>query len=326
MRQADGVSTAPRNELKLDQPIQLGHRFVAFLPIAVQTQHLGVQVVDHQDVWSQLAFAVTVVFERQVRVDVVHSAHAVFVVLPLLAFDLVVGLFRSGHRWLLRGLRDHYVFVQTTTDPVVELFLRDVLNFRHALRGVEVCSREWQHDVVDRHELSAWATLLLVVPELHELRPTQRQLSEHLLLLVAELLDLLGELPVHVITLAVSASFGFLIHVANDVGAHRTVGREQLFDRPRFEIDTGLSHHRVHHLGRTREGRSTRCVVAQPGAPQPLFVLLVALFPRLLVFFNQVDVLQRDLVQVPIINLVSQIGVEVLIFLGTFELVHADDR
>ena len=99
-----------------------------------------------------------------------------------------------------------------------------------ALRRVEVGRRERQDDPVDRQELDHRALLLLVVPDLDVLRAAQRELGEHLLLLVPELLDLLGDLPVQEVTLALGALLLQVIDLADDLGSDRTVRRKHLLD------------------------------------------------------------------------------------------------
>ena len=87
---------------------------------------------------------------------------------------------------------------------------------------------------------------MLVIPELHVLRATKRQLSEHLLHLVAEFLNLLGQLPIHVIALALCDLLLVFGGVAENVRAHRTIRREQFFDRAGHEVHARLGHHRMH--------------------------------------------------------------------------------
>ena len=176
VRESDRVSTTPRDELELDQVVELGHRDVALLPVTVQADDLGVLLVDHHDVRGQLAFGVRVVFPLHERVHHVHAASPVDVLLPLLAFDLVVRLVRTRLCGLHRSADDRNVAVQTRVHARLEFLLRDVLHLGHALRGVEVRGGERQNDVVDRYELGTGALFAVVVPKLQELGAAQRQL------------------------------------------------------------------------------------------------------------------------------------------------------
>ena len=101
MRQSNRISTSPWDELELYDPVQLGHGLVCLFPVAVQANDFIVELVHHEDVWGHLAFAVLVLFQLKVGVDVIDLAQSIFVVFPLTAFNLVVGLFRLG---LVRGL------------------------------------------------------------------------------------------------------------------------------------------------------------------------------------------------------------------------------
>ena len=90
--ESDRVSTTPRDELEFDQPVELCHRDIALLPVAVQANDLGVLLVDHHDVRGQLAFGVRVVLPLHERVHHVHAASPVDVLLRLPTLDLVVRL------------------------------------------------------------------------------------------------------------------------------------------------------------------------------------------------------------------------------------------
>ena len=97
------------------------------------------------------------------------AAQAVFVVIPRLAFDLVVGLLGGRLLWLCGCADQADVTVQATVNALLHLPACDVLLLCHALGCVEVHSGKWQKDVVDRHKLSARAALLVVVPDFHKL-------------------------------------------------------------------------------------------------------------------------------------------------------------
>ena len=80
MRKPNSISTAPRDKFKFRNPVKFGHRFIAFLPVAVQTNHFRILIVNHQDVWSHLPLGVLVIIQFQVGVNVVNPADSVFVV------------------------------------------------------------------------------------------------------------------------------------------------------------------------------------------------------------------------------------------------------
>ena len=222
--------------------------------------------VDHHDVRGHLAVGALVVVQFQPSVDVVDLAQAVLVVLPLFAFNALVGLLGLAHLWLGGGADQFDVAVQAASDALLVLELGDVLNLGHALGGVEVHGRVRQEDVVNGDELSAGALFLFVVPHLHELRATHRQLREHLLLLVAELFNLLGQLPVGVVALALGA-LGLLVgHFAKDLGAHRAVWRKHFFDGAGCKVDARLSHDWVDNFRGSEERSATGGVVAHASA------------------------------------------------------------
>ena len=153
------------------------------------------------------------------RVAVIHTAHTVDVFTRTAAFDLVVRLLWAG--WLRVKTRPDQlnIPIQAALNTRTELVLRDVHHLGGTLCGIEVRSSKWQQDVVNRHELSAWTALLLVVPHLHVLRATHRELSKHLLLLVAVLFNLLGQLPVHVVALTLGSVSLLRRHFTYDLGS-----------------------------------------------------------------------------------------------------------
>ena len=242
--------------------IQLGKSFISVLPVAVKSHHLTLVFVNHQDVWCSFSFSDLVAFELHEGLDVVNSTDAVDVVaFRVTTFDLVVCLF--GFCFLGHLGRDVCVdvFVQPRLNSDFELFLRDVLELRDTLCGVEVASCERQVDVVDRHKLSAWALLSFVPPHLHVLRTAQWELGQHLLLLVSVFLDLLGQLPVHVVTLALCLGDFLLGNFANDLRLHWSIGWEQFLNRTSSKVYTSLSHNRVNDFGSAHELCTSRSVV-----------------------------------------------------------------
>ena len=323
--QADSVGTAPWDELELDHPVHFGHGVVAFFPVTVQAHHFGRQVVDHHDVRGRLALGDGVVFQLQPCVDVVQAAQAVLVVILGLALDLVGGLLGRRHVGVHSRTGQDGVAVQARGHAALVIPVGDVIHLGEALGGVEVACGVGQQDVVDWQELGAGALLLLVVPELEVLRAAQWELGQHLLLLVAELFDLLGELPVHEVALALGDCGLLFVHVAQDLGLGRAVWREHLFDGAGGEVNAGLGHHGVNHLGCAVEVGSARCVVAHTGALNALFVLLIALLAGVLVLLDQLDVAQGQRVKVHVVDQVAvgQVLIEVLVVHWTLG-VHGD--
>ena len=146
-----------------------------------------------------------------------------------------------------------------------------------------------------------------------------------MLLLVPKFLDLLGELPIHEVAFALGPLLILVAHVADNVRPYWAVRWEQFLDGTRLEVNTRLGHHRVYHAGRTLELCATGGVIAHTRALEAFLVLLVPLFACLFVVLDQLDILERDLGQFPLGHLLGHVAVEVLVLLGTLELVHADD-
>ena len=292
--QADSVGAAPGDELELDHPVEFGHRLVAILPVTVQTHDLVFEFVDHQDVGSHRALGAAVALQFEPCVDVIDVPQTVFVLIPLAAFNLVVGLLSLGLLRLHRGANQGDVLVHPRTNPALELPLGDLVDLGSPLSGVEVSGRKRHDHPVDRDKLSAGALLVVVVPEFEVLRTAQRQLGQELLLLVAELFDLLRQLPVHVVALALGLLNLLLVHLTHDLGPHGTVRREQFLDGSGGKVHAGFCHHRVNHLGGAHEGSPARSVLAHAGALETFFVLLVALLTGTLVHLDKFDVPQSN--------------------------------
>ena len=148
-----------------------------------------------------------------------------------------------------------------------------------------------------------------------------------MLLLVAEFLDLLGQLPVHEVAFALGNLCFVLGDVAQNLCFGRAVRWKHLFDGAGCKVDAGLSHHGVNDLGCTVEVGSAGRVVTHSGALDALFVLFVALFAGVFVFFHQLDVAQGQTAQVVVHDHVAvrQVLVEILVFLRTLG-VHGDDH
>ena len=205
--QPDRVRAAPGDKLVLDQPVELGELFVAALPVTVQRQNLARGVVDREDVRRAATLCHPIVVQPQEARDLVNTTNAVDVFLRGgLALDLVVGLLRRGQVVGLdvAGGKDTVnVAVYSLLHTLTEHVFRDVLDLGYARRAVEVGRRVRQQDVIDRHPLAARATLLRVPAPLEVLRAAKRDLREELLHLVAVLFNLLRELPVQELRLAV---------------------------------------------------------------------------------------------------------------------------
>ena len=171
----------------------------------------------------------------------------------------------------------------------------DVLLFCHALGGVEVYSGKWQKNVINWHKLSAGATFLVVVPNLHKLRATKGQLREQLLLLVAELDDLLSQLPIEVVALTL-CGLGFLVSdIAQNLSAHWAVRGEHLFDGAGGKVNASLGHDGVDNLGGTEEVSTAGGVIPQARSFETLLILLVSLLAGFLVLLDQIKVSHTDL-------------------------------
>ena len=103
----------------------------------------------------------------------IDLAQAVIVVLELLALDLVIGLLRAALLGLLAAGQVGATDVHAAGHAPVVLPLGDLVDLGCALGGVEVGGRKGQDHAVDGQELHHGALLLLVVPELQELRSAQ---------------------------------------------------------------------------------------------------------------------------------------------------------
>ena len=150
-------------------------------------------------------------------------------------------------------------------------------------------------------------------------------MREHLLLFIAEFFDLLGDLPVKPVAFALGDLHFVFCDVAQDLRFGRTIGRKQLFNGAGSEIDASFGHYRVHDLAGAVEIRASRCVIAQSGAPNALFVLLIALLTGFFVLFGQLNVLHGHHGQVVGVQNVRicEVLVEILVLHGPLG-VHFD--
>ena len=102
------------------------------------------------------------------------------------------------------------------------------------------------------------------------------------------------ELPVHERRLALR----LLDLLERDFALDQILGwalrRQQLLDGARREVDARLGHHRVDDLRCAVELSAAGRVVAEAGAADALFVLLVALLARLFVAADQLEELRRQ--------------------------------
>ena len=286
VRQADAVGAAPRDERELDEVLKLLLRRVVLHPVAVDGQDARRGEVDRHDVGRRAVLGLDV----RDREDLVDGPQAILVVAGVVApLDLVVGLGCRRHVGLHAGTADVEVAVHAVGDAAVELDLGQVLDVRAALGRVEVGGREGQVHFVDADEQELGPVASLVPRDLEVLVAAQRHLRHKLLKLGAELLALLGELPVHQLDLAARLGDLRLGQLARHVVLDRPAAREKLLHHARREVDAALDEHGMHRLGRALELRAAGRVVGQPGAAQPLGVQLVALLARVLVDLDQVE-------------------------------------
>ena len=152
--------------------------------------------------------------------------HAVFVVIPLFSFDLVVGLLCGSWLYLLGGTGNLGVAVHAASHSVLVLPLGNLVHVSRTLGGVEVGCRKGQDHTVNGQEFNAGALLGIVVPHFEILGAAKWKLGQQLLLLIAKLFDLLSDLPVHVVAFALGTLCFLVVDLANNFGAHRAVWRE----------------------------------------------------------------------------------------------------
>ena len=135
-------------------------------------------------------------------------------------------------------------------------------------------------------------------------------------MLVAELFDLLGNLPVHEVALAFGTLLFVLVLLAQNFGAHRAVWREHFFDGAGSKVNTAFCHGRVDDFGCAHERGATGGVIAHAGTTDALFVLLVAQFAGVLVVLQQVDVAGSNATEIKLIQVLGHVAVEVRVDLG----------
>ena len=164
------------------------------------------------------------------------------------------------------------------------------MDFSRPLSGVEVSRRKGQDHPINWQELHTRTLALVVKPQLKILRATQRQLSQQLLLLVAELLDLLSNLPVQEVLLALCNLRLEIIHLAQDLGLDWAVRREKLFNRSSSKVHTTFGHSRVNDLGSAHEGRATGSVITHASTTDALLILLVTQFSSLLISLQKIQI------------------------------------
>ena len=109
-------------------------------------------------------------------------------------------------------------------------------------------------------------------------------------MLVTELGNLFGQLPVGVVTLTLG-TFNLLVGgLAQNLGAHWAIRWEQFLDGAGCEVHASLCHDRVNHLAGAVEHSTAGRVIAHPGTLETFFILLVALATCLLVFLDEVEI------------------------------------
>ena len=169
VRQANGVCAAPGHERELYDPIEFLMPGIIRFPVAVERQGLAGRFIDAQNVRAEVF-----VFDVEVGVDFKDGPKAILVVAGGRAtLDLVVGN-RCLAVFGIIGIPQVNVDIHARLNALLVLHLRDVLNVRLALGGVEICCSEWQIHVVNRHELRTRTAMLRVPHELHVLTTAQR--------------------------------------------------------------------------------------------------------------------------------------------------------
>ena len=105
-------------------------------------------------------------------------------------------------------------------------------------------------------------------------------------LLVAELLNLLGQLPVEVVALTL-CGLGLLVSdIAQNLGTHWAVRWEHFLDGAGGKIHTRFGHDGVDNFAGTKEVSTTGGIIAQARALETFLVLLVPLLACFLVLLN----------------------------------------
>ena len=174
VRQANRVGTAPRDERVLDEPVQRLAAVVLFVPVAVDRKHLARWLVDGDDVRR---VAVTLDVGDDVALE--HGAQAILVVAGVATtFDLVVRHIGRRALRLLARWRQVDVAVHAALDAHLIVELRQVLDVRLALRGVEVGCRKRQVHVVDHDGKEVRAVTRLVPRHLEVLRAAEWHLRQ----------------------------------------------------------------------------------------------------------------------------------------------------
>ena len=144
-------------------------------------------------------------------------------------------------------------------------------------------------------------------------------------MLVAELLNLLCQLPVQVIALAF-CGLGLLVSdITQNLGTHWAVRWEHFLDGAGGKVHTRLGHHRMHNLGCTEEVRTPGGIIPQARALESLFVLLVPLLAGFLVFLDQIKVSHTDLLKVKQVDGLRKVLVEVWILFWPLVVAQCHD-
>ena len=174
MRQTNRECSTPRDEFEFNNPVELRHRLVGFFPVAIEADHRAIFLIDHHDVRGHLAIRVLVVFFLEIHIYMVNRTHPVDVVIRIFALDLAVRFFGCGRLGFSSGANDRHISVQTRRNASFEFLLGDIVYFRCPLRSVEIRRRERNDHVIDRYELGTRTLFVVVVPQLHVLRATER--------------------------------------------------------------------------------------------------------------------------------------------------------
>ena len=144
-------------------------------------------------------------------------------------------------------------------------------------------------------------------------------------MLVAELLNLLGQLPVEVVALTL-CGLGLLVSdIAQNLGTHWAVRWEHFLDGAGGKIHTRFGHDGVNNFAGTEEVGTPGGVIPQARALESLFILLVTLLAGFLIFLDQIKVSHTDLLKVEQVDGLRKVLVEVWVLFWAFELTQGHD-
>ena len=166
--QANAVCAAPRDEDVLHHPLFFDAALVILIPIPVQPQHLLRGVFNVQDVGCGSPVCKRVILNFEVHIAQINLPQPLIVVsrrIFLITLNLVTGaLCQRCLRHARRIGRQIQVPVQAGFNPLVVLVCADPLTVCDAVRAVEVGLRVRKENVINVHNLSAWALQRSIPP------------------------------------------------------------------------------------------------------------------------------------------------------------------